>query len=274
MAIKINASVGTLNSAAKTDKPRSGMTQNIARLASGKRINQAADNAAGLAIAVRFAAQIGGTEQSYRNINDGISLAQTGEAAMSEVNDQLQRIRELATQSANASLNDLDRASLQIEVNSLQDEIRRITSNTTFNGVSLLDQQQGLEFQVGANPGENISIDTPDLATHLDTLGLNSIDISAADSARQALGVLDQSLTQLNRSRSEFGAIQNRFSAVAAAQLNLDQALTASRSRIEDADVAAETAGLSRNLILQQSETAMQAQANTARGLVLSLLKN
>lgn len=273
MAIKINASIGTLGNTRKSDKPKPNQSQNIQQLTSGRQSKRAIDDTAGLAIAVRFAAQIGGSQQSYRNINDGISLAQTGAAAISALQDNLQRMRELATRSATTNLDDVDRESLQEEVTDLQDDIQRITSDTTFNGIALLDQQQVLEFQVGIDASDTISAYTMDLASRLNRLGIDQLSVSTADDAKDAIQILHQALTTLNDSRSEFNALQNRFEDTGRNLHNQEEVPSSAHSHIEDAEIAGKTAQLSRNLILQQADIAIQAQANTTRGLVLTLLK-
>jgi len=273
MALKIDNNHAGINNLFKTDKSKGTLATNLERLSSGKQINKAADDAARLAIATRFISQIEGSQQAYRNLNDGISLAQTGEGAISELSSSVQRIRELAVQSANATLSDSDRQSLQEEVNMLQSEINRVTGDTAFNGVSLLNNASSMDFQVGANNGDTVTINTQNVAGQLNSDGLNSIDISTAGGASSALAAADSALGTLSQSRAEYGATINRFEAVGRNLQNLEVNLESARSRLEDTDYAQESANLAANQIRQQAQTAMQGQANAAQGAVLQLLR-
>jgi len=269
----INTNMLSLNAQRNLSSSQTSLATALQRLSSGLRINSAKDDAAGLAISERFTAQIRGLNQAVRNANDGISLAQTAEGAMAEVTNNLQRIRELAVQSANATNSASDRASLQAEVDQLLEEIDRVADQTTFNGTALLDGSfTSAVFQVGANAGETITVAVT-IDANVAALFAASPDVSSVAGATAAIGNVDLALDSINSARAEFGAIQNRFSSVIANLTTAAENLTASRSRIQDADFAAETAALTRAQILQQAGIAILAQANAAPQNVLALLQ-
>lgn len=247
----------------------------LERLSSGKRINSAKDDAAGLAIVARFAAQIVGSNQAVRNTSDGISLAQTAEGALSEVSNNLQRMRELAVQSSNGTLSASDRQSLQDEFQSLQSEVSRVAEATEFNGVQVIGDNQSLDFQVGANAGaENqIAVTTQDIRADADVAtAITTSDIATAPTALTALDSLDRAINSISNTRSDFGTLQNRFESTIRSTENTNENLAAARSRIEDADYAKESAELTRSLIIGQAGIASLAQANANPQRVLSLL--
>ncbi|MCB1843403.1 MAG: flagellin FliC [Halioglobus sp.] len=263
----INTNVASLNAQRNLSESSSSLATSLQRLSSGLRINSAKDDAAGLAISERMTTQIRGLNQAARNANDGISLAQTAEGAMAEVTNNLQRIRELAVQSANATNSTSDRAALDAEVQTLIAEIDRVAADTTFNGVQLLNTAATLSFQVGANGGETVDVDTVDVS------GVITGDITTAANATTMLGAVDTALDTVNGARADLGAAQNRFESIVRSVQTTAENLSASRSRIQDADFAAETANLTRAQILQQAGTAMLAQANSAPQNVLALLQ-
>jgi flagellin len=380
----INSNVSSLNAQRNLSNSQSLLATSLQRLSSGLRINSAKDDAAGLAISNRFTAQIRGLNQAVRNANDGISLAQTAEGALVEVGNNLQRIRELAVQSANATNSATDRASLQAEVDQLLSEIDRVANQTAFNGVKVIDGSfSSAVFQVGANANETItvavSIDSnvaalggavttstgasgavtatiTDLtavaagsltvngtdigaltavgtinqrvsqvvnaindvsvttgvnasfntatgqielvsaaaftlagtddgtqtgfdgaggvtSTDSTVTGLTTLSVASFAGATLAIQQIDAALTDVNSARGTFGAVQNRFESVIASLSTTTENLTASRSRIRDADFAQETAELSRAQILQQAGIAILAQANAAPQSVLGLLR-
>ena len=238
------------------------------RLSSGRRINGARDDAAGLAIAERMTAQINGMNQAVRNANDGVSFAQTAEAALVEVTNALQRIRELAVQSANGTYTSEDRANLDAEAQQLIAEISRITDETLFNGATIFNGSDR-SFQIGADAGRTIQIAA---AGALTTVAAPGGDVASQGAASALIASIDSLLDNVASRRAVLGAAQSRFNSVIASLQNSTEALTASRSRIEDADFAAETARLARSQILQQASTAMLAQANQAPQMVLRLL--
>ena len=384
MAAIINTNVASLNAQRNLSSSQSSMNTSLQRLSSGLRINSAKDDAAGLAISERFTAQIRGLDVASRNANDGISLAQTAEGALGEVTNNLQRIRELAVQSANASNSSTDRAALQTEAAQLLSEVDRVSNQTKFNGVALIDGSfTSAVFQVGANSGETITVSslvdanpaalgsvtaatgqssavtsiatltavgagallingtdvgagigaagsaqqrvgqvvdainnystttgvnaafdtatnrivltseadiaatgtddgsltgfdvtaTDGDATATTTTGLTSLDLSSYAGASLAIKQIDSALGQVNSARATLGAIQNRFSSVVSNIASTSENMSASRSRIQDADFAKETAAMTRGQILQQAGTAILSQANSAPQNVLSLLR-
>ncbi|MDA7415238.1 flagellin [Xenophilus arseniciresistens] len=384
MASIINTNISSLNAQRQLSGSQNSLATSMQRLSSGLRINSAKDDAAGLAISERMTAQIKGLNQAGRNANDGISLAQTAEGALSTIGNNLQRIRELAVQSRNATNSADDRAALQKEVTQLVSEIDRVAKTTSFNGTKLLDGSFSAQsFQVGANQGETIniasianastdslgewtSVGTTDYESSALTLGtaadaasftvngvtinvaaevgrdaagaltdvdaafnaaktanaealagvtisagvltsvgadaagpltvaagtnvgavtltatevdgtdqtgIADVDISSVEGADNAMLAMDAALKSINGARADLGAIQNRFESVVSNLATTAENLTASRSRIQDADFAAETANLSRAQILQQAGTAMVAQANQLPQTVMSLLR-
>ncbi len=264
----INTNVMSLNAQRNLSSSQGDLATSIQRLSSGLRINSARDDAAGLAISDRMTAQIRGLNQAVRNANDGISLAQTAEGALQEVTNNLQRIRELAVQAANGSNSTSDLDALQAEVQQRLDEIDDIAANTEFNGETLLDAANMFSFQVGANAGQTLTITTAAMDTV--TLAVDTIDVTAAAGA--AITAVDTALDTVNSTRGDLGAVQNRLESKIASLQTTSENLSAARSRIRDADFAAETAALTRAQILQQAGTAMLAQANVAPQNVLSLL--
>ncbi|MES2683246.1 MAG: flagellin [Pseudomonadota bacterium] len=378
MASVINTNVASLNAQRNLASSQNDLNTSLQRLSSGLRINSAKDDAAGLAIATRFTSQIKGLDVASRNANDGISLAQTAEGALGEVTNNLQRIRELAVQSRNATNSASDRAALDTEAQQLKSEIDRVASNTSFNGVKLLDGSfTNQAFQVGANAGETISVasitdassanlgtytsaqvtgaaasaftavtagdltingtsvgaigvdtsateraasvrtavnsvsdttgvyavnDTATTVTLVSTsaitvahaggsstaattgltaattatasnTGFSALSLTTTAGADTALRSIDAALSSVNTARANLGAIQNRFSSVVASLATQSENLSASRSRIQDADFAKETAALTRGQILQQAGTAILSQANSAPQGVLALLR-
>jgi flagellin len=385
MSQVIGTNVSSLNAQRNLNTSQAGLQTSLQRLSSGMRINSAKDDAAGLAISQRFTAQINGSDQAARNANDGISLAQTAEGSLAATTDNLQRIRQLAVQSANATNSASDRAALQTEVGQLKSEIDRVGNSASFNGVALLNgSNSSFVFQVGANTTSNDTISVSGLpnatlsglssvtaattassavsgltltavaggatdfikingtdigalgvastaaqrssdvinainavsnttgvnafldtttnqitlssaasitvtsggtgttgggfaasvtATATTTTGLGSLDVSTFSGAQLAIKQIDSALGQINTARATLGAVQSRFTSVVSNLQTTSENLSASRSRIQDTDFAAETANLTKNQILQQAGTAMLAQANSLPNNVLSLLK-
>ncbi|MFT5176123.1 MAG: flagellin [Gammaproteobacteria bacterium] len=379
MPAVVNTNIMSLNAQRNLNNSQNALATSIQRLSSGMRINSAKDDAAGLAISERMTAQIRGLNQAVRNSNDGISLAQTAEGALSEISNNLQRIRELAVQSANGTNNSSDRAALDAEAQQLVAEIERVANQTAFNGTSLLDGSfASVAFQVGANVNETITIasivdanvanlgtttkaqttgaaatgfavaivdgdftvngtsigavaaaasaterasqmrdavnavaDTTGVyatndtattvtltsdatiavvaattgvvansgfstatgsATAATTTGFTGLAITTAPGANTAIASMDAALDAVNGARATLGAVQNRFESTIANLSSTSENLSAARSRIQDADFAAETASMTRGQILQQAGTAMVAQANSLPQSVLSLL--
>ena len=284
MAQIINTNLMSLNAQRNLSVTQSALATSVQRLSTGLRVNSAKDDAAGLAIAERMNTQVRGMNVAVRNANDAISLAQTAEGALSKINDMGQRMRELAVQSANATNNDTDRASLDAEFQALSAEIKRNLEGTSFNGTKLFAALATMTFQVGANntPTDQIAVVTTNLTAETsmtDILGggtgggAAAADIKDVGKSREALGKLDKMLATVNAKRAEFGATQNRFEAVIQTLQVSAENQTAARSRIMDADFASETAALTRAQVLQQAGTAMLSQANSLPNNVLSLLR-
>ena len=282
MAQIINTNLMSLNAQRNLSTTQSALATSVQRLSTGLRVNSAKDDAAGLAIAERMNTQVRGMNVAVRNANDAISLAQTAEGALSKINDMGQRMRELAVQSANATNNETDRASLDAEFQALSAEIKRNLEGTSFNGTKLFAALATMTFQVGANNAttDQIAVVTTNLTTDTTMTGIlgggggaTAADIKNVDKSREALDKLDKMLATVNSKRAEFGATQNRFEAVIQTLQVSAENQTAARSRIMDADFASETAGLTRSQVLQQAGTAMLSQANSLPNNVLSLLR-
>lgn len=283
MASTINTNIASLNAQRNLSASQNSLSTSMQRLSSGLRVNSAKDDAAGLAIAERMNAQVRGMNVAIRNANDGISLAQTAEGALGKIGDNLQRMRELAVQSANDTNGVDDRMALDNEFKQLAAENERVIQNTKFNGQELLTGSGGATgsfvFQVGANTSvdNQITITTTNIATAMGvatqgTTSAASLGATAGD-ALAAMTALDTALDKVNSARSTFGAAQNRFDAVISnLQVSAENQASA-RGRIMDADFAVETSNLSRAQILQQAGTAMVAQANQLPQTVLKLLQ-
>ena len=275
----INTNINSLMAQRNLSQSQSSLATSMQRLSSGLRVNSAKDDAAGLAIAERMKAQVNGMNVAIRNANDGISLAQTAEGALAGVGNSLQRMRELAVQSANGTNSTSDQASLQKEFAQLQSEISRVLSGTTFNGQAILaGATSGLNFQIGANTSASDSISisisnmTQDTTITNVTSGatINTTSLGAIDTV---INNIDTALNTVNDTRATLGATQSRFDAIIS---NLQTSVvnqSSAKSRIMDADYAAETASMSRAQILQQAGTAMVAQANQMPQQVLKLLQ-
>jgi flagellin len=271
----INTNVMSLNAQRNLNASSSSLATSMQRLSSGLRVNSAKDDAAGLAIAERMNAQVKGMNVAVRNANDAISLAQTAEGALGKVGDSLQRMRELATQSANATNSSTDRANLDAEYQQLAAEVTRVLTGTKFNGTDLLSTAATLNFQVGANnvSTDQISVTTGNLTSGAGVTAVVAANINTATAALDAMDDLDDAIDEITTARADFGAAQNRFESVISNLQVAAENTAASRGRIMDADFAVETSNLSRGQILQQAGTAMVAQANQLPQGVLSLLR-
>jgi len=270
----INTNVAAINAHRNLGFNNTQMGKTMEKLSSGYRINRAADDAAGLAISEKMRFQINGYNQAMRNAQDGISLLQTGEGALTEVHSMLQRLNVLANQSANGTLEDeTDRAYLQKEVSQLLEEIDNIASTTKFNGISLLSGSAGeVTFQVGYEGSTKISINLSSGVSSDDLFGSAGINISTAAGARAALSTIQEAIGKVSELRATFGAVQNRLEhTINNLGVNAEN-LSASESRIRNADMAKEMTEFTRNQILVQAGTAMLAQANAVPQNVLRLL--
>ncbi len=272
MAQVVNTNIMSLNAQRNLNNTQSAMKTALERLSSGLRINSAKDDAAGLAISERFTAQIRGLNQAARNSADAISLAQTAEGALGEMTLAVQRIRELAVQSANATNNTGDRAALDTEVQELIAELGRV-AGTKFNGKAIMSADAGtFTFQVGANAGDTINVTTANITAATGWTDVTGGDVTTVTAANNMITAADNLLDSINTERASLGAVQNRFESVIRNVQNTAENLSAARSRIQDADFAAETAALTRAQILQQAGVAMLSQANAMPQSVLSLL--
>jgi len=273
MSMSIRTNVASLMASGSLSRTSKGLTNSLAKISTGFRINKAADDAANLGVATNLETQISSTRQAMRNANDGISIIQTAEGAANEVTDILQRMRELAIQSSSETLQDEERSFIQDEFLQLRSEISRIAQVTEFNGISLsAGTTTGLNVQVGINNDANstIQISLGDLTTN--TLGISSLDLSSSANALTALDALDTALNSVNSTRSEYGAVQNRLeSALNNSQVNVE-ALSSAQSAIIDTDFATETSNLTKLQIMQQAGVAALAQAKNINQSVLSLL--
>jgi flagellin len=243
------------------------------RLSTGKRINSAKDDAAGLAIASSMTSQIRGMNQAIRNANDGISMAQTADGALTEVTNMLQRVRELAVQSASGTYSSSDRTNLQNEVTQLSSQITSITSNTKFNGVALFSGSAGssgtVTIQTGSASGDTVDMDF----SQLDLSAVASASLTTVSGANTALGTVDTALKTVAAKQAKFGAAESRLTSVVNNLTTNVTNLSDARSRIQDTDFSAETTNLAKAQVLAQASTAMLSQANQSSQYVLSLLK-
>jgi flagellin len=274
MPMTINTNLVSMNAQRNLSSSQSSLATSMQRLSSGLRINSAKDDSAGLAIAERMGAQVRGMNVAVRNANDAISMSQTAEGALGKVGDMLQRMRELAVQSANATNGTSDRANLDAEYQELGAEIGRTLTTTKFNGQAIVGGDAGAKvFQVGANAGETITVTTTNMAINGDVTAATGGALTDATTSTAALTAIDTALDTINSERALYGATQNRFESVIGVLQVSAENQAAAKSRITDADFAAETANLSRAQILQQAGSAMVAQANQLPQQVLSLLR-
>ncbi|MBF0357436.1 MAG: flagellin FliC [Magnetococcales bacterium] len=272
MSLTINTNIASMNATRQLSKSTGTLGKTFERLSSGLRINTAKDDAAGLAISTRMTAQVRGMNMAMRNANDAISVLQIAEGALDETTNALQRMRELAVQSANGTMTSSDRLSLELEVTQLLLEIERISTSTKFNGKSLINGAQagGLTFQVGANVTETLVVSVGSAGGI--ALSVSNTTISTAATASAAMTQIDTALDSVSDIRANLGAYQNRFESLLANVSNVVENTTAARSRITDADIAVETASLTKNAIMQQASTAILAQANQQPQIALQLL--
>jgi len=270
----VNTNLISLNSQRALSGSQSALATSMQRLSSGLRVNSAKDDAAGLAISERMNAQVRGMNVAIRNANDGVSLAQTAEGAIGQISNMLQRMRELAVQSANATNSGGDRSNLDAEFQQLGAEINRTISGTKFNNLAILAADAGTrDFQVGANAGDVVTITTSDMSTDVNITAVTAGNVTTVAGANAALTAIDGALDKVNTERAGYGAMNARFDSIIATLQVASENQAASRGRIIDADFAQETANLSRTQILQQAGNAMVAQANQLPQQVLQLLK-
>lgn len=294
----INHNLSAMNAHRQMGINTGNTSKSIEKLSSGQRINRAGDDAAGLAISEKMRSQIRGLDQGSTNAQDGVSLVQTAEGAMTETHAMLQRLKTLATQASNGTLQSADRAQIQTEVTQLKSEINRIASTTTFNGINLVGETAGqVTFQVGGDKGNDISVQlssakatnigTKDASGAIQTLTysnsagvtqtatatVDNISLSSQSGAVASLKVIDDAINQVSTMRANLGAVQNRLEHTITATDNTSENLQAAESRIRDTDMAKEMMNYTKNNILTQAAQSMLAQANQAPQGVLQLLQ-
>jgi flagellin len=298
MSMIINTNYLSLIAQNNLNRSQSSLNTAIERLSSGLRINSAADDAAGSGIANRMTAQVNGLDQAARNANDGISVVQTAQGALNEINDNLQRVRELTVQAANGTNTSADLSSIQAEINQDMSEINRVSAQTQFNGLTILATGGTMSLQVGANDGQVISITMQKMnasalgvasstasvttlatsnvvidVTKFKTIGNTAGTISTTGSSNTYLAAIDAAIKSVDSLRGQMGAIQNRLDATITNLNNTDTNLSNARSRIQDANYAVEVSAMTQAQILQQAGTSVLAQANASSQNVLSLLR-
>ena len=276
MSLFVNTNVSSLNATRQLFTSNINLSTAFERLSSGFRINSAKDDAAGLQISNRLTTQVLGLNMAVRNANDGISLAQTAEGAMSEITTALQRIRVLAVQSQNGINGSSDRLALQKEVSALKLEISRISTTTQFGGVNILDGMYSSAFLVGANAGQTISVNISRVGGY-GTSGLfggASLSVASIPSASRALTQVSEAISIIDAKRADLGAIQNRFQSTIRNLSSIAENVSAARSRIRDTDFAVETAELTRWQIIQQASVTVLGQANQRPQAALQLLQS
>ena len=273
MGLRVNTNVFSLSAQRNLSAVSNRLQGSFEKLSSGLRIARASDDAAGLAISERLRAQIRSLDQAGRNAADGVSLVQTTEASTSEIGGNLARLRELAVQASNGTLNSGDREALDAEFTALVDEIDRVATQTTFNGTNVLDGSvTSISIQVGTESGETIDIDLQGLTASDLSLSGASFDLTTVSNAQAALDTIDSAIDSVTSFRGDLGAIQNRLQSASRSIAATSENLSAAESRIRDVDIAAETANLTKNSILQQAAVSVLAQANVQPQLALSLL--
>ncbi|MDD8058619.1 flagellin [Shewanella metallivivens] len=272
MAITVNTNVTSMKAQKNLNSSSNALATSMERLSSGLRINSAKDDAAGLAISNRLNSQVNGLEVGMRNANDAISIAQIAEGAMQEQTNMLQRMRDLTVQSANGANSTEDLAALKAEMDELALEITEIGNNTAFGDTKLLDGtfSGGKNFQVGHQDGENISIDVA--TSDATSLSVNALNNATSANRASALSAIDDAIATIDSQRADLGAKQNRLAYNISNSANTQANVADAKSRIVDVDFAKETSTMTKNQVLQQTGSAMLAQANQLPQIALSLL--
>ena len=277
MGLRINQNIAAMNSYRNLSVTDGQMAKSLEKLSSGFRINRAADDAAGLAISEGLRSQVGGLKVAVRNAQDGVSVVQTAEGALTEVHAILQRVRDLTVQAGNDSNNAAARTNIKTEIDSLGDELTRIGASTNFNGTKLLDgSASALTFQVGASDQASESQVVVDLSSaNVGAIGtaVKALDVSSAANALTSLTTIDTNISTVSTERAKLGASQNRFEHTINSVNVAIENLSASESRIRDTDMASEMMNFTRSQILSQAGTAMLAQANQVASNVLRLFQ-
>jgi flagellin len=274
--MRINQNISAMNTYSRLTAANNAKGNSLAKLSSGLRINKAGDDAAGLAISEKMRGQIGGLNQAIRNAQDGISLIQTAEGALTETHSILQRMRDLAVQSRNGTNQDTDRAHIQAEVTELLAEIDRIATQTNFNKMTLMSGAfsgvgSGIMLQIGANQGQTTEINIGTMTAS--GLGLSGVSVSGAGGASGAIASIDEAIEKVSAQRASLGAAQNRLEHTINNLTATSENLSAAEARIRDVDMAEEMMEFTRTNILSQASTAMLAQANQMPNSVLQLLQ-
>lgn len=276
MALRISTNVASLNAQKNLSRTHEGLDRSLARLSSGYRINQAADDAAGLAISENLRGQIRGMKQASRNSEDGVSLVQVAEGGLQEMSNMLIRLRELGVQAASDTIGDTERKFLDVEYQQLKSEMQRISEVTEFNGRDLLNGTGGIiDIQVGTHNDpfkDRISFNSSAANASLEALSMTTEGLATKEQAQQGLSVVDSAMTSVNAMRANFGAMQNRLNSTIANLSIAHENYSAANSRIRDVDVAEETAELTRNNILMQAGVSVLGQANQAQQIAMKLL--
>lgn len=276
MALRISTNVASLNAQKNLTRTREGLDRSLARLSSGFRINQAADDAAGLAISENLKANIRGLKQASRNAEDGVSLVQVAEGGLQEVSNMMIRLRELGVQASSDTIGDTERKFLDVEYQQLKSEIQRVSEVTTFNGRDLLNGTGGIiDIQVSTHNDpfkDRISFNSSAANSTLEALGLTAEGLGTKEMAQQSLSVVDNAMTSVNAMRANFGAMQNRLNSTIANLAVSHENLSAANSRIRDADIAEESAELTRNNILLNAGVSVLGQANQIQSVAMKLL--
>jgi flagellin len=267
----INTNVSALSAQNALKTNARSMSTSMEQLSTGSRINSAKDDAAGLAIGQSMTTQIRGLNMAVRNVNDAVNMMQTAEGAMIEQTNMLQRMRELAVQSASGTYSDTQRSYMTTEFNALTTQIGSISSQSTWNGTNLLNATSTFSYQAGAASGQTINVVITSMSTG--SLGVSTSSISSASAAQAAIATLDTAINSINSQRATIGASINQMTYAADNLTNISSNAAASRSTVMDTDYATASTNLAKNQIIQQAATAMLAQANQQPQSVLSLLK-
>jgi len=270
MGLKINTNVAAIDAARTLRRTTSSLNKSMERLSSGLRINRAADDAAGLAVAEGFRSQVTGTQVAQRNAQDGVSMVQTAEGALSETTNILQRARELAVQASNGTQSDDNRAALNTEVQQLLSQVDSIANDTQFNGVKVLSTAQTITLQAGAQVSQTLNISVTGAKTS--DLGISTVAVSSMALAVSSISTIDTALKSVSTLRSNLGAYQNRLEFTINTLAIQEENASASESAIRDADIAKETVSFTRSQILVSSGTSVLAQANLVPQTALQLL--
>jgi flagellin len=261
MGLTINTNIEAMDASRNLNSTENSLSMSMQRLSSGLRINSASDDVAGYAISARLQGQVNGLNQATQNIQDAVSLAQTGQGALNDVVGMLQRIRELAVQYANGTTSTEDQESIELETEQLKEEINRVGETTTFNGVKLLEGGATITFQVGANEEESVAVKTVELSKAVEKASVKEIK------------TIDEALNEVTKTAGEYGSVQNRIQYTEANLEVYSQNLSSAVSGIVDVNMASEMTNFTKEQVLQQAGVSILAQANQLPDAVLKLLQ-